>query len=45
MMGYCAMQLEQNERALAALEKAAEFPDQAAKANQLIAAVRYYAGQ
>jgi tetratricopeptide (TPR) repeat protein len=45
MMGYCAMQLEQNERALAALEKAAEFPDQAAKANQLMAAVRYYAGE
>jgi len=45
MMGYCAMQLEQNDRALAALEKAAEFPEQAAKANQLMAAVRYYAGQ
>ncbi len=45
MMGYCAMQLEQSENALAALAKAAEFPDQAAKANQLITAVRYYAGQ
>lgn len=45
MMGYCAMQLEHTESALAALERAAEFPDQAAKANQLIAAVRYYAGQ
>jgi len=45
MMGYCAMQLEHTESALAALERAAEFPDQTAKANQLIAAVRYYAGQ
>jgi tetratricopeptide (TPR) repeat protein len=45
MMGYCAMQLEHTENALTALEKAAEFPDQAAKANQLIAAVKYYAGQ
>ncbi len=45
MMGYCAMQLEHTGNALAALEKAAEFPDQAARANQLIAAMRYYAGQ
>ena len=45
MMGYCAMQLEHTENALAALERAAEFPEQAAKANQLIAAVKYYAGQ
>jgi tetratricopeptide (TPR) repeat protein len=45
MMGYCAMQLEHTGNALAALEKAAEFPDQAAKANELIAVVRYYAGQ
>jgi tetratricopeptide (TPR) repeat protein len=45
MMGYCAMQLEHTENALTALERAAEFPDQAAKANQLIAAVKYYAGQ
>ncbi|MBN2564718.1 MAG: tetratricopeptide repeat protein [Candidatus Eisenbacteria bacterium] len=44
MMGYCAMQLQQTENALAALSRAAEFPEQASKANQLIAAVRYYAG-
>ena len=45
MMGYCAMQLAHTENALAALVKAAEFPDQVARANKLIAAVRYYAGQ
>lgn len=45
MMGYCAMQLEHTADALAALERAAEFPDQAAKASQLIAAVKYYAGR
>lgn len=45
MMGYCAMQLEHTGNALAALEKAVEFPDLASKAHQLMAAVRYYAGQ
>jgi tetratricopeptide (TPR) repeat protein len=45
MMGYCAMQLDQTGNALTALEKAAGFPEQAAKASQLIAAVKYYAGQ
>ncbi|MEA3408741.1 MAG: tetratricopeptide repeat protein [Candidatus Eisenbacteria bacterium] len=45
MMGYCAMQLEHTGNALAALEKAAEFPDLASRAHQLMAAVRYYAGQ
>jgi tetratricopeptide (TPR) repeat protein len=45
MMGYCAMQLDHTSNALAALERAAEFPEQTAKANQLIAAVKYYAGQ
>jgi hypothetical protein len=40
MMGYCAIQLDRNDDAIAALERAAASPEQAAKANQLLGALR-----
>lgn len=40
MMGYCAIQMERMADAVAPLERAAEFPDQSAKAGQLLAAVK-----
>jgi tetratricopeptide (TPR) repeat protein len=40
MMGYCAIQLERNEEAIAALERAAASPEQAGKARQLLDALR-----
>jgi len=40
MAGYCAIQLERNTDAITALERAANFPDQADRASQLLTAVR-----
>ncbi|MBD3366753.1 MAG: tetratricopeptide repeat protein [Candidatus Eisenbacteria bacterium] len=39
MMGYCAIQLERTEDALASLRVAQTFPDQADKADRLMAAI------
>ena len=39
MMGYCAVQLERNDDAMAALRTAESFSDQAEKATRLIAAI------
>jgi tetratricopeptide (TPR) repeat protein len=40
MMGYCAIQLDRNDDAIAALERAAASPEQAGKATQLLSALR-----
>ena len=45
MMGYCAIQMERHGEAMAALERAVEFPDESGKANQLLSALRQLAEQ
>ncbi|MBD3347731.1 MAG: hypothetical protein GF400_00875, partial [Candidatus Eisenbacteria bacterium] len=45
MMGYCAIQLEKNEDAISALERAVEYPDERGKANQLLLALKQLTGE
>jgi len=45
MMGYCAIQLDRTDDAIASLERAARYPDQSGKANQLLLALKQLAGK